>query len=128
VVVLEGLFEGYVAPTVLHRYIVAPGQRDRAGVLGRYSVRKESEDSMESEDVKEDVRKDIEELKIAQATQVATQAGAVATLSATQAGAAATVAATQAGLLTTVVVGSVSLIVGIFLGLTIVNSNTYRGR
>ena len=43
---------------------------------------------MESEDVKEDVRKDIEQLKIAQATQAATQAGAVATLSATQAGAA----------------------------------------
>jgi hypothetical protein len=128
VVVLKGLFEGYVAPTALQRDIVAPGRRDRGRVSRRYSVRIESEDNMESEDVKEDVRKDIEELKIAQATQAATQAGAVATLSATQAGAAATVAATQAGLLTTVVVGSVSLIVGIFLGLTIVDSKPYRDR
>jgi hypothetical protein len=108
--------------------IVAPGWRDRAGVSGRYSVRIESEGDMESEDVKEDVRKDIEQLKIAQATQAATQAGAVATLSATQAGAVATAAATQAGLLTTIAVGSVSLIVGIFLGLTIINSTPYRGR
>ena len=59
----------------------------------------------------EDLRKDVEQLKIAQATQMATTAGAQATL-----------AATQAGLMSTLVVGSVSLIIGIFLGLTIVKS------
>jgi len=53
----------------------------------------------------EDVRQDLEQLKITQATEVATTAGATATL-----------AAAQAGLMMTVVVGSVSLIVGIFLG------------
>jgi len=59
----------------------------------------------------EDLRKDVEQLKIAQATEVATTAGATATL-----------AATQAGLMSSIVVGSVSLIIGIFLGLTIVKS------
>jgi hypothetical protein len=59
----------------------------------------------------EDLRKDVEQLKIAQATQVATTAGAQATM-----------AATQAGLMSTIVVGSVSSIIGIFLGLTIVKS------
>jgi hypothetical protein len=43
----------------------------------------------------EDLRTDVEQLKIAQATQVATTAGAQATL-----------AATQAGLMSTIVVGS----------------------
>jgi hypothetical protein len=76
--------------------------------------------SMESEDL----RKDVEQLKIAQATQAATTAGAQATLAATQAGATSTLAATQAGLMSTIVVGSVSLIIGIFLGLTIVKSKT----
>ena len=74
----------------------------------------------------EDLRKDVEQLKIAQATQVATTAGAQATLAATQAGATSTLAATQAGLISTIVVGSVSLIVGIFLGLTIVKSKPLR--
>ena len=83
---------------------------------------------MESEVVTEDVRKDVEALKIAQATEVATQAGAMATLTATQAGATATLAATQAGLMTTMAVGSVSLIVGIFLGMTIVHTKAYPSR
>ena len=61
----------------------------------------------------------IRQLEVAQATQAATQAGAVATLTATQAGAAATTAASQAGTVGIMVAGSVSLIVGIFLGLAI---------
>ena len=65
----------------------------------------------------EDVRKDLEQLKITQATEVATTAGATATL-----------AATQAGLMMTVVIGSVSLIVGIFLGMTIVNVKAQTSR
>jgi hypothetical protein len=65
----------------------------------------------------EDVRKDLEQLKITQATEVATTAGATATL-----------AAAQAGLMMTVVVGSVSLIVGIFLGMTIVNVKAHTSR
>ena len=76
----------------------------------------------------EDVRKDLEQLKIAQATEVATNAGAAATLAATQTGAAATLAATQAGLMSTMVVGSVSFIVGIFLGMTIVSTRAYPSR
>lgn len=59
----------------------------------------------------EDLRKDVEQLKIAQATQGATTAGAQATQ-----------AATQAGLMSTIAVGSVSLIISIFLGLTIVKA------
>ena len=65
----------------------------------------------------EDVRKDLEQLKIAQATEAATTAGAAATL-----------AATQAGLMTTMAVGSVSLIVGIFLGMTIVSVRSHTSR
>jgi hypothetical protein len=65
----------------------------------------------------EDVRQDLEQLKITQATEVVTTAGATATL-----------AAAQAGLMMTVVVGSVSLIVGIFLGMTIVNVKAHTSR
>ena len=65
----------------------------------------------------EEVRKDLEQLKVTQATEAATTAGATATL-----------AAAQAGLMMTVVVGSVSLIVGIFLGMTIVNVKAHPSR
>ena len=59
----------------------------------------------------------------AQATQAATQAGEASTMAATQAGQASTMAATQAGMMSTVAAGAVSLIVGIFLGISIVNSS-----
>lgn len=78
----------------------------------------------------------IHALEVAQPTQAATQAGAVATLTATQAGAATTEAAVQAGTMATMtaaqagtvsmmVAGGVALVVGVFLGLAI--SNTRRG-
>lgn len=81
---------------------------------------------MEMDEVVERLHK----LEVAQSTQAATEAGAVATLTATQAGAAATTAAAQAGTLatmtaaqagtwSTMAAGSVALIVGIFLGLAI---------
>jgi hypothetical protein len=44
-------------------------------------------------------------------------------MAATQAGQASTMAATQAGMMSTVAAGAVSLIVGIFLGMSIVNSS-----
>ena len=53
----------------------------------------------------DDLRKEIEDLKAAQAAQGATQAGSVATMGAMQAGTVASVAA-----------GAVGLIVGMFLG------------
>ena len=63
-----------------------------------------------------DARSEIEQLKIAQATQAAAQAGAQATQAATLAGAQATQAAVQAGIMATMAAGSVALIVGLFLG------------
>jgi hypothetical protein len=53
----------------------------------------------------EDLRKEIEDLKAAQAAQGATQAGSVATMGAMQAGTVASVGA-----------GAVGLVVGMFLG------------
>jgi predicted lipid-binding transport protein (Tim44 family) len=70
----------------------------------------------------EDLKQEIEDLKTAQATQTATQAGAQATQAATQAGTWSTMTASQAGLMTTMAAGFVSLIVGTFLGLSIANS------
>lgn len=67
-----------------------------------------------------DARNEIEQLKIAQATQAATMAGAQATQAAAQAGLASTTAATQAGTWSTMVAGGVCLIAGLFLGMTIV--------
>jgi len=77
-----------------------------------------------------DARREIEDLKIAQATQAATLAGAQATQAATLAGAQATQAATEAGLAATnaaahagtigmVVAGSIGVVAGLFLGMTI---------
>ncbi|MEO6397445.1 MAG: hypothetical protein ABIP13_03145 [Tepidiformaceae bacterium] len=67
----------------------------------------------------DDLQKDVENLKIAQATQAAAFAGAQATQAAITAGAAATQAAATAGTLATMIAGSVALIVGIFLGATL---------
>ena len=77
----------------------------------------------------QDMRQDIENLKVAQATQAAalagsqaTQAAALAGSQATQAaltaGAQATQTAMNAGTMATVGAGFVALIVGLFLGLT----------
>jgi hypothetical protein len=60
----------------------------------------------------EQLRKDMEELKISQATQAATEAGGMATQS-----------AMQAGTLGTVGAGAVGLIVGMFLGIALSRSN-----
>lgn len=69
-----------------------------------------------------DVRSELEQLKIGQATQAATLAGAQATQAATTAGIASTNAAAQAGMVGTWVAGSVGFIVGIFLGILLVRS------
>jgi hypothetical protein len=61
----------------------------------------------------QDIRKEIEELKTAQATQAATQAGGMATQSAMQAGTVGTVGAGAAG-----------LIIGMFLGIALARSNS----
>jgi hypothetical protein len=62
------------------------------------------------------LRKDIEELKVSQATQAATEAGGMATQS-----------AMQAGTLGTVGAGAIGLIVGMFLGIALSRSNSrYR--
>lgn len=85
---------------------------------------------------RDDVTERLHKLEVAQATQAATEAGAVATLTATQAGAAATTAAAQAGTVATtaaaqagtigtMVAGSVGFIVGIFLGLAISNAHKH---
>lgn len=66
-----------------------------------------------------DVIERIHKLEVAQATQVATTAGAQATQAATQAAAAATGAAGMAGLASSVASGAVAFIVGVFLGLAI---------
>jgi hypothetical protein len=70
----------------------------------------------------EDLKQEVEDLKTAQATQAATQAGAQATQAATQAGTMSTMAASQAGMVATMAAGFVGLIVGMFLGIAIVNS------
>jgi hypothetical protein len=67
----------------------------------------------------DDLKQEVEDLKTAQATQTATQAGAQATQAATQAGTMSTMTASQAGMMAA---GFVGLIVGIFLGLAIANS------
>jgi hypothetical protein len=59
------------------------------------------------------LRKDIEELKVSQATQAATEAGGMATQS-----------AMQAGTLGTVGAGAVGLIVGMFLGIALARTNS----
>ena len=69
-----------------------------------------------------DVRSELEQLKIGQATQAATLAGAQATQGAATAGIASTNAAAQAGLVGTWAAGSIGLIVGIFLGILIAKS------
>jgi hypothetical protein len=74
-------------------------------------------DAMTSENF--DAREEIEQLKIAQATQAATLAGAQATQAAAQAGMAATNAAAQAGTVAMVIAGSVGAVVGLFLGMAI---------
>jgi hypothetical protein len=65
----------------------------------------------------QELRKDIDDLKAAQAAQVATQAGGMATMAATQAGTVAAVAAGAAG-----------LVAGIFLGIAIVRAGDRRWR
>jgi hypothetical protein len=70
-----------------------------------------------------DARKEVENLKIAQATQTAAVAGAEATQAAVQAGMAATNAAAHAGTIAMVVAGSIGAVVGLFLGLTISRAN-----
>ena len=65
----------------------------------------------------EEMRAAIEELKLAQAVQTATQAGAQATQAAATTGAQAAEAAGMAGLMSTMIAGSVALIVGIFTSL-----------
>jgi len=78
----------------------------------------------------QELRKDVNDLKTAQAVQAATQAGEMATQAATQAGAIATQAATQAGGMATMgaaqagtvgalIAGAAGLVVGLFLGLLI---------
>ena len=62
---------------------------------------------MNGDDMKQ-LQGDVQELKIGQATQAATMAGAQATQ-----------AAAQAGTIATMVAGSASLIIGIFLGIAI---------
>ena len=63
-----------------------------------------------------EMRQDIEELKKAQAVQVATDTGAHATQAAMQAGAQATQAAATAGLAAAVAAGAIGLVVGMLLG------------
>jgi hypothetical protein len=81
----------------------------------------------------DDLKQELETVKLDLAVQTATQAGAQATQAATQAGAQATQAATQAGMATTnaaaqagmaaaVISGAVAFVVGMFLGLAINNS------
>jgi uncharacterized membrane protein len=76
----------------------------------------------------QNLRKDIDDLKTAQAVQAATQAGAVATMGATQAGAVATMGAAQAGTVGAVIAGAVGLVVGLFLGLTLRRADADRWR
>jgi len=66
----------------------------------------------------QDMRQDIENLKVAQATQAAALAGSQATQAALTAGAQATQTAMNAGTMATVGAGFVALIVGLFLGFT----------
>ena len=68
---------------------------------------------------KQDVREQIEQLKIAQATQTAAQAGFEATQAAVQAGTASTTAASLGGLAGSMAAGAAGLITGLFLGLAI---------
>jgi hypothetical protein len=63
----------------------------------------------------QDLRKEIEDLKVAQATQAATEAGGMATTGAMQAGTIGTVAA-----------GAGGLIIGMFLGIAIARNSHYR--
>ena len=67
----------------------------------------------------QNLRKDMDDLKTAQAVLAATQAGGMATMGATQAGGIATMAAAQAGTVGAVIAGSAGLVVGLFLGLVI---------
>lgn len=67
----------------------------------------------------QELRKDVNDLKTAQAVQAATQAGAIATQTATQAGGMATMGAAQAGTVGAVIAGAGGLVVGMFLGLLI---------
>jgi hypothetical protein len=67
----------------------------------------------------DEMRDEIENLKIGQATQAATLAGFQATQAAVTAGAQATQAAATAGTMATMIAGSVALIVGLFLGITL---------
>ncbi len=70
-----------------------------------------------------DARNEIENLKIAQATQAATVVGAEATQAAVQAGMAATNAAAHAGTIAMVVAGSIGAVAGLFLGMAIVKAD-----
>jgi hypothetical protein len=71
-----------------------------------------------STDVQE-LRKEVNDLKTAQAVQAATQAGEMATQAATQAGGIATMGAAQAGTVGALISGAAGLVVGLFLGLLI---------
>jgi ElaB/YqjD/DUF883 family membrane-anchored ribosome-binding protein len=73
--------------------------------------RKQKDGSESSE-----IRQEIEDLKKAQAVQVATDTGAHATQAAVQAGAQAAQAAATAGLGIAVVAGAAGLVVGMLLG------------
>ena len=64
---------------------------------------------------KDDVRKEIEELKTAQAAQGAAQAGGMATMG-----------AMQAGTVGSVIAGAVGLVVGLFLGITMARNGHRR--
>jgi hypothetical protein len=63
-----------------------------------------------------DLRAELEDLKMAQAVQAATTAGAQATQLATQAGQAATTAATFAGTWSTIAAGTVMFFIGLWVG------------
>ena len=78
-----------------------------------------NEERNESTNSSEDLRKDIEALKIAQATQAAAMAGAEATQAAVTAGATATQAAAVAGTWATMIAGAVALVVGLFVGMNV---------
>jgi precorrin-6x reductase len=73
-----------------------------------------------------DVSQRLDALEKAQAVQAATESGAQATQAATLSGAQATQAAAHAGTWATMAAGSIALIVGMFLGLTIANTNHDR--
>ena len=93
------------------------------------ALRKDKMETNVTTDMQE-LRKDVNDLKTAQAvqaatqagemaTQAATQAGAIATQTATQAGGMATMGAAQAGTVGAVISGAAGLVVGMFLALLI---------